>query len=142
MCSRRAPVGVNVRCHVSARMPYCVAHRRELSPEERSLLRFLLAREAPDRLPQLEHLKVVARCGCGKCPTVLFGTSLDSEPVTRSHDEQQVASYRGANAEGVDVAVSLVAPHGHLAELEAWAPVGGAINSWPPANNLERFNWR
>lgn len=119
-----------------------MADRRELSAEERLLLQFLLAREAPDRLPQLECLKVVARCGCGKCPTVLFGASLDAEPSTRSSDEQEVASYRGPNAEGVDVAVSLVARHGQLAELEAWAPVGGDINLWPPTKNLQRFNCR
>ncbi len=127
---------------MSERMPYCTPHRRELSAEERSLLHLLLAREAPDRLSELDHLKVVARCGCGKCPTILFGHTLTAEPVTQSPDEQEVASYRGVNAEGVDVAVSLVARNGRLAELEAWAPVGGDINSWPPTSNLERFKWR
>lgn len=89
---------------MSERMPYCVPQRRELSAEERSLLHLLLAREAPDWLPQLESLKVVARCGCGKCPTVLFGASLDSEPTTQSHDEREVA---GPQSGEVQLAVTL-----------------------------------
>ncbi len=123
-------------------MPYCVPHRRELSAEERALLNSLLTREAPDRLPELDSLKIVARCGCGASPTVLFGLSLASEPLTQSHDEQEVATYRGVNAKGVEVAISLIARNGRLAELEAWAPTGGDIGSWPPPNTLDRFNWR
>src|SRR6266704_4999217 len=84
-----------VRCHMGERMPYSIPHRRELSAEERSLLHFLLTNEAPDRLAELDDLKIVARCGCGECPTVVFGSSLNSEPVTQSPDEQEVASYRG-----------------------------------------------
>jgi len=118
-------------------IPYSVPQRRELSGEERSLLRLL----APDRQPEIEGLKVVARCGCGQCPTVLFGASLEAEPVTGSPFEE-LATFRGTNAEGVDVAVTLVQRKGRLSELEAWAPAGGTIASWPSVSALKPFRWR
>jgi hypothetical protein len=121
-------------------MPYCIPHRRELSDEERLLLRFLLEREAPARLPEMSQLKVVARCGCGACPTILLGSTLEAAPATGSPFEQ-VASYRGKNKEGVEVAVALIARNGALAELEAWAPYGDDIRSWPSIDDLERFVW-
>jgi len=123
----------------AVRTPYCIVIRRELSVEEKALLSYLLKREAPDRLADLVNLKVVARCGCGKCPTVLFGTSLSSEPITSRSPSKEIASYRGRNAEGVEVGVVLSERKGQLAELEAWAPVGGDILSWPPASALEKM---
>ncbi len=119
------------------RMPYCIPHQRELSGEERSLIAFLLEREAPSRASELAALKVIARCGCGKCPTVLFGESLTEEPRTGS-PMVQVASYRGRNAEGVAVGIVLIERSGRLAELEAWSPEGPDITSWPSVSALER----
>jgi len=119
------------------RMPYCIPHRRELTGEERSLLAFLLQREASSRIAELASLKVVARCGCGKCPTVLFGETLAAEPLTGS-PMVEVASYRGRNAEGVAVGVVLIERNGRLAELEAWSPEGPDITAWPPISALER----
>jgi hypothetical protein len=122
---------------MARRMPYSVAHRRELSNEERALLRLL----APERELEIQGLKVVARCGCGKCPTVLFAPSFDAQPVTGS-PHQEIATYRGENADGVDVAITLVERNGRLSELEAWAPVDGDIRSWPPIGALKPFKWR
>lgn len=118
-------------------MPYTVPHKRDLSSEERSLLRLL----APDRQSEIESLKVVARCGCGQCPTVLFGPSLEAEPTTGSPFEE-LATYRGNNAEGVDVAITLVQRNGRLSELEAWAPAGGTVVSWPSISALKPFKWQ
>jgi hypothetical protein len=119
-------------------MPYAVPHRRELSGEEAALL---LGQEAPDRVAELEGLKVVARCGCGKCPTILLGHGTAAEPLT-SGPMTEVASYRGRNTEGVTVGVVLIDRNGKLAELEAWSPEGSDIVSWPPVAKLERFAWR
>jgi hypothetical protein len=116
--------------------PYSIPDRRELTVEERSLLRFLVERQAPNRLAELESLKVVARCGCGKCPTVLFGRKLDAEPLTGS-PFVEVASYRGKNKEGATVGVVLIEREGKLAELEAWSPHGPDVTSWPAVATLE-----
>jgi hypothetical protein len=121
---------------VAAHTPYSIPDRRALTGEERSLLKFLLEREAPDRLGELDTLTVVARCGCGKCPTVLFGQTPDAEPLMGS-PFTELASYRGENREGVAVGVVLIAREGKLAELEAWSPHGPDIKSWPSIASLE-----
>jgi hypothetical protein len=120
------------------RMPYCIPHRRALSEEERSLLQFLLEREAPARVAEVASLKVIARCGCGTCPTVLFGPTADAEPLTGG-PFTELATYRGRNADGVSVGVTLIERGGRLAELEAWSPEGPDVLSWPPLTALERF---
>jgi hypothetical protein len=122
-------------------MPYSIAHRRDLSGEEKVLLRFLLDREAPNRVSELESLKIVARCGCGTCPTILFAHGTATEPTTAG-PMTEVASYRGLNAEGVTVGVVLIDRGGRLAELESWSPEGNDITSWPPPSALERFAWK
>src|SRR5258708_10981368 len=129
---------IQVRWHMGERIPYSIPHRRALSAEERSLLRFLLEREAPARVAEAASLKVVARCGCGKCPTVLFGPTSDAEPLT-GNPVTEVSSYRGRNAQGVEVGVTLIERSGRLAELEAWSPEGPDVLSWPPLLALERF---
>ena len=120
---------------MAAHAPYSIPDRRKPTPEERSLLKFLLERHAPNRLVEVDTLKVVARCGCGKCPTVLFGQKLDAEPLTGS-PFVQVASYRGKNKDGVTVGVVLIERQGKLAELEAWSPHGPDVKSWPPVAAL------
>jgi len=126
----------DVRRHVAAHASYSVPDRRALTGEERSLLQFLLERQAPHHLPELGTLKVVARCGCGKCPTVLFGAAQDAEPLTGS-PFTELASYRGKNKDGVTVGVVLIEREGRLAELEAWSPHGPDITSWPAVAALE-----
>lgn len=118
--------------------PYSLPLHRDLSDEERGLLQFILEREAPDRMQELAKLKVVARCGCGNCPTVIFGLSLEAEPRS-ARPFSEIASYMGRNSEGVLVAISLLEREGHVSELEAWAPEGADIAAWPPLSALERM---
>lgn len=118
---------------------YSLSLRRELTDEERGLLHFILEREAPDRMQEVANLKVIARCGCGNCPTVIFGLSLDAEPRP-ARPFTEFASYMGRNADGVLVAVSLIEREGHVSELEAWSPEGDDITAWPPLSSLERMN--
>ena len=118
---------------------YSTPEWRELSTEERALLRYLLEREAPHRVREIDDLKIVARCGCGKCPTVMFGRTMTSVPITSKTGGRDVASYRGLNLDGVDVAITLTERQNQLAELEAWAPAGGDIYRWPPLSSLERM---
>jgi hypothetical protein len=115
--------------------PYCIPCPRELTSEERDLVRFILEREAPQRLLELETLKVVARCGCGKCPTILFGSSLDAEPTT-THPFDEVAEYYGRNSDGALVGVMLIDRDGMLSELEAYSLEGVEIRSWPEIASL------
>ena len=119
---------------------YCTPYHREISDEERLLLTFLLQREAPDRIGQIEPLKVIAKCGCGGCPTVLFGSSFDAAPVTRDH--YILADYAGKSAAGGLVGVMLWANDQGLTELEGCSidgvepviwPMPLALRPWPDA---------
>ena len=62
---------------------YCIPEHRQLSGPEREFLEFLLRTSAPERLNELGNLSVIARCGCGLCPGVLFGSSPGDEPITQ-----------------------------------------------------------
>ena len=109
-------------------MEYCIPHRHELTEEERGLLRFLLAGNTT-LAAQIDRLKVVARCGCGECPTILFGESLDAEPLTSSDagSVDIVADYYGPARNGTTVGVTVVERDGKAAELEASVVFAGEI---------------
>ena len=121
---------------MTADMPYSIPHKRELSQIERALLEYLISREATERLSEIDNLKVVARCGCGECPTVLFATSLEQEPQQLG---KELASYSGQNSEGIEVGVVLRECRGEITELEAWSPHGPEIKTWPPLDRLVRY---
>ena len=121
---------------MSAPQPYSIPLRRELSTEERAILSHILEREAPARVHEIGRLKVVARCGCGACPTVLFGASLESEPHT-PRPFVEIATYIGRNKFDVLVAITLIEREGELSELEAWSPEGGDLQAWPPTSTLQ-----
>ena len=108
---------------------YCVPHQRDLSQEERAILVHLLQLEAPDRLSQIESLKVIAKCGCGGCPTVLFGNSFDSAPVTKDH--YILADYAGTNASGGLIGVMVWANDSDITELECYSIDGSEPVTWP-----------
>ncbi|WP_139227411.1 MULTISPECIES: hypothetical protein [unclassified Pseudoxanthomonas] len=113
---------------------YCTPYQREISNEERLLLIFLLEREAPDRLGQIESLKVIAICGCGGCPTVLFGSSFDVDPATQGN--YILADYSGKTAAGGLVGVMLWANDQALTELEGYSIDGVEPVVWPAPLSL------
>jgi hypothetical protein len=112
--------------------PYAIPHQRPLTPEEKQLIAYLLEREAPSRLGEIDALSVVARCGCGKCPTIMFIE--DTSPLFT-----EMAHYLGQDGEGTPVGVVLLERHGRLAELEAWSPAGVDITALPELSTLKRF---
>ena len=126
---------------MSAHAPYSIPECRSISCAERELLQFLLEREAPSRIREIDELQIVARCGCGECPTVLFRRGVASDPLT-GIPAREIASYSGLNSDGVRVGVVLIERNGELAELEAWALEGGDVFSWPAVSDLQRFPWR
>jgi hypothetical protein len=114
-----------------ADMPYSIPYQRPLSTEERELIAFLLKREAPARLSEIDALSIVARCGCGRCPTVIFESRV-AQPFS------EIANYIGRDGQGTLVGVALVEREGRIAELEAWSPAGDDIVAWPMLSSLER----
>ena len=106
---------------------FSIPHRRELTGEERRILSLLLA-DRPDYAARIDRLKVVARCGCGECPTVMFGESLDSDPVESGY--ALLAEFTARSESGLPVDLLLWEKDGRLVSLEA---VGYAedIARWP-----------
>jgi hypothetical protein len=121
-------------------MPYSIEDRRSLTTAEIELLRFLLGQECPARLQEIDRLHVVARCGCGECPTVLFSGEANGEPKTGPFHE--LASFSGRNNRGELVGVALLERAGEISELEAWSPEGSDITAWPPIKHLQRLEKR
>ena len=69
-----------------ASFPYCIPDKRKLTAKELALLKHLVNQVDGIDI-DVGELKVVARCGCETCPTILFGKSLDDDPITRSHSD-------------------------------------------------------
>ena|SRR2546425_1377496 len=118
--------------------PYCLPLRRDLTEEERGLLRKLLEQTGELRgalESQIDKLKVIARCGCGQCPGVLFGFDFNDEPTTVVGSP--VASLRGKAIDGVDVGAYLHVSNGKILELAAIAWSGDAVTQWPALGNMQ-----
>ena len=116
--------------------PYCVPDKRDLTRAEFALLDFLIG-QAKEISVSVKDLKVVARCGCGKCPTVLFGRSFDDEPIT-AKDADDRLDWSGRAENGTLVGIGMWAKDGMPTELEAWSVDGGDIENWPPLDAIQR----
>ena len=114
--------------------PYCISDKRELTKGERDLLE-RLADDSIEIANHIDQLKVVARCGCGKCPTILFGESMEDEPIT-SISSCPAGDWIGRAENGAFVGIGLFTLNGKPTELEAWSPEGIHIVSWPPINTI------
>ena len=60
-------------------MKYSIPHKRELTLTEIELLSYLFDNEKPEWSDLIKNLKVIGRCGCGICPTIMFGKTFESE---------------------------------------------------------------
>jgi len=121
--------------------PYAITHRRDLTAQERALVRRLVEQTGDRRSAlegQIDNLKVVARCGCGCCPGVLFGRQPDEEPKLGAFET--VASLRGRARDGVDVGAYLLVRDGELSELEAIAWSGEKVREWPLLDEMRVSN--
>ena len=110
---------------------------RNLAINEAALLCYILERNAPGRVCEVENLRVIGRCGCGKCPTVIFGTHLKLE--ISNLPSTQLVEYEGRNAERVAVGLVLLTRGDRLSELEVWSLRGGPVRSLPITDTLLRM---
>ncbi|MCW3075012.1 MAG: hypothetical protein JWP69_2081 [Flaviaesturariibacter sp.] len=105
-------------------MKYSVLHKRELNDEEKAMLQFLFSVEKPEWLDLLTKIKVIARCGCGKCPTILLGTSFQDEPQI---NQTLLIDYIGVGANGEQIGVTVFGNNEIPTELEFWS-IDGQVN--------------
>jgi len=114
--------------------PYCISDKRDLTPTELALLDYLL-KQVDGVTVEASELKVVARCGCGECPTILFGRSMDDQPITSS-DSHAVMDWSGRAENGTLIGIGLFTKDGIPTELDASSMDCGDIESWPPINAI------
>ena len=104
-------------------MEYSITHKRELNEKEKEILHFLFLNEKPEWLNLIDKLKIIARCGCGKCPTVLFGFSFGDMAKT---NESLLIDFDGKDKYGNLVGVSLFGNNEMPTELEFYSIDGQA----------------
>lgn len=115
-------------------IPYCIEDKRELSIIEHDILLHLVRDSGLVKYEsQIKDLKVIARCGCGECPTIMFGKTFDSKPVKGSVD---LVRCMGISPNGTTIGIALMGTETELKELEAWSCCGGDFNTWP---NISTF---
>lgn len=113
-------------------LPYSIPEQRPLTLQERALLQLLLSKSAPECVAEIERLEVVARCGCGKCPTIMF----HSVPEYGKGGERLVADFQdGDEASGL-VGIMLWERNGEISELEAWSIDGKDVSDWPSLSTV------
>ena len=115
--------------------PCCIPDKRELTSKESELLDFLLE-QVEGMIVSANELKIVARCGCGSCPTILFGKSFTDEPIT-SKDSERLLEWTGRAENGALVGIVLFVRDGLPTELEAWSVEGDDIETWPPNDAIQ-----
>ncbi len=110
---------------------------RELTAEERDLLRWLLAHgraDAEHYLPQVERVKVVGRCSCG-CPSI--DLAVGGVGPDRAAGMVSLSDWLWPTPEGPLFGIVLFAIAGRLACLEAWSVDGLATPPhWPRPEQL------
>ena len=118
-------------------MKYSIPDKRELTNSEIELLIFLFGKEKPEWIKLIGNLKVIARCGCGTCPSIMFGKTLDSEIQKGS----SINDYLGKNKNGELVGVSLLGTHKIPTELEFYSLDGESdITELPKIDTLKSMN--
>jgi hypothetical protein len=98
-------------------MKYSIPDKRELTKSEIEFLTYLFEKEKSEWIKLIENLKVIARCGCGKCPTIIFGKTFDSE-IQKGN---LIIDYAGKGKKGELIGISVFGTEQMPTELEFWS---------------------
>jgi len=119
-------------------MEYSIPEHRVLNLKEIELLNYLFNKEKPEWVSLIPQLKVIARCGCGECPTILLGQSLDSEILPGS----LIIDYIGKDSSGHLIGISVFGTDQMPTQLELFSVDGIAVSlSIPEIFTLERASF-
>ena len=105
-------------------MKYSIPNKRELTKSETEFLTYLFEKEKPEWNNLIGTLKVIARCGCGKCPTIIFGKTFDSEIQKGS----LIIDYVGKSKNGKLIGISVFGIEQMPTELEFYSIDGETEN--------------
>jgi|SRR5690554_1691965 len=110
---------------------------KEINIRELEFLTYLFGKEKSEWTNLIENLKVIARCGCGKCPTIMFGKTFDSE-IQKGN---LIIDYAGKGKNGELVGISLFGTDRMPTELEFYSIDGESdIAEMPKIDTLKSMN--
>ena len=94
-------------------------------------------KEKPEWTNLIENLKIIARCGCGKCPTIIFGKTFDSE-IQKGN---LIIDYNGKGKNGELIGISVFGTDQMPTELEFYSIDGESeITEMPKIETLKSIN--
>ena len=118
-------------------MKYSIPDKRELTEPEIEILTFLFREEKTDWIKLISSLKVIARCGCGKCPTIIFGKTFESQ----NQKGNLIIDYTGKGKNGELVGIMLFGTDQMPTELEFYSIDGeSGVTEIPKIETLEPMN--
>ncbi|WP_405246157.1 hypothetical protein [Cellulophaga sp. Asnod2-G02] len=115
-------------------MRYSIPDKRELTKSEIEFLTYLFGKEKSEWTNLIGNLKVIARCGCGKCPTIIFGKTFDSE----IQNGNLIIDYAGKGKNGELIGISVFGTDQMPTELEFYSIDGESdITEMPKIDTLK-----
>ena len=116
-------------------MKYSIPNKRELTKPEIEFLTYLFGKEKPEWTNLIENLKIIARCGCGKCPTIIFGKTFES----KIQKGNLIIDYNGKGKNGELIGISVFGTDEMPTELEFYSIDGESeITEMPKIITLEK----
>ena len=98
-------------------MKHSISDKRELTKSEIEFLTYLFREKKSEWTNLIGNLKVIARCGCGKCPTIIFGKTFDSEV----QNGNLIIDYAGKGKNGELIGISVFGTDQMPTELEFYS---------------------
>jgi hypothetical protein len=118
-------------------MNYSIPDKRELTKSEIEFLTYLFGKEKSEWTNLIGNLKVIARCGCGKCPTIILGKTFDSE----IQNGNLIIDYVGKGKNGELIGISVFGTDQGPTELEFYSIDGKSeITEIPKIETLKSIN--
>ena len=115
-------------------MKYSIPDKRELTKSEIEFLTYLFEKEKSEWTNLIGNLKVIARCGCGKCPTITFGKTFNSE----IKNGNLIIDYAGKGKNGELIGISVFGTDQMPTELEFYSIDGKSeITEMPKIETLK-----
>ncbi|RRO13461.1 hypothetical protein [Flavobacteriaceae bacterium 14752] len=118
-------------------MKYSIPDKRELTEPEIEFLTYLFREEKTEWIKLISSLKIIARCGCSKCPTIIFGKTFDAQ-IQKGN---LIIDYTGKGKNGELVGIMLFGTDQMPTALEFYSIDGASdVTEIPKIETLKPMN--
>ena len=118
-------------------MKYSIPDKRELSETEKEFLTFIFNSEKPEWIGLIDILKVIARCGCGECPSIIFGENYNSD----YQNGKLIIDLQAEGLKGEKIGISVFGTDEMPTELEFYSIDGeNEFKEIPAIKTFKRIN--